>query len=93
VATGVTKAGTPKENWVDGISGATLTSRGVSNMIQFWLGDQGYKPYLDTLRKESGQTVENSDAKAAQSTKPATQTAQPNTELAAKLPAANGKEA
>lgn len=93
VATGVTKAGTPKENWVDGISGATLTGRGVSNMIQFWLGDQGYKPYLDALRKESGQTVENSDAKAAQSTKPATQTAQPNTELAAKLPAANGKEA
>lgn len=93
VATGVTKAGTPKENWVDGISGATLTGRGVSNMIQFWLGDQGYKPYLDALRKESGQTVDNTDGQAAQSTKPATQTAQPNTELAAKLPAANGKEA
>lgn len=58
VATGVTKAGNPKDNWVDGISGATLTSRGVSNMIQFWLGEQGYKPYLDHLRQESGQTLD-----------------------------------
>ena len=61
VATGVTKAGNPKDNWVDGISGATLTSRGVSNMIQFWLGEQGYKPYLDLLREESGQTIDNAD--------------------------------
>ena len=89
VATGVTKAGNPKENWVDGISGATLTSRGVSNMIQFWLGEQGYKPYLDTLREKSGQTVEDADTQANQP-KPA---AQLETELAAKLPVANGKEA
>lgn len=81
VATGVSKAGTPRENWVDGISGATLTGRGVSNMIQFWLGEQGYKPYLDALREESGQTIDNADVQAAQST----------TELAA--PVANGKEA
>ncbi|KRU22002.1 Na(+)-translocating NADH-quinone reductase subunit C [Psychrobacter piscatorii] len=89
VATGVTKAGNSKENWVDGISGATLTSRGVSNMIQFWLGEQGYKPYLDMLREQSGQTLDNADTQASQS-KPA---AQPNTELAATLPVANGKEA
>lgn len=88
VATGVTKAGTPRENWVDGISGATLTGRGVSNMIQFWLGEQGYKPYLDTLREESGQTIDNADVQAAQSD---SQIAQPATELAA--PVANGKEA
>ena len=90
VATGVTKAGTPKENWVDGISGATLTGRGVSNMIQFWLGEQGYKPYLDTLRKESGQTIDNAADTQASQSKPA---AQPKTELAATLPVANGKEA
>ncbi|WP_394213291.1 Na(+)-translocating NADH-quinone reductase subunit C [Psychrobacter piscatorii] len=89
VATGVTKAGNSKDNWVDGISGATLTSRGVSNMIQFWLGEQGYKPYLDMLRKQSGQTLDNADTQASQS-KPA---AQPKTELAATLPVANGKEA
>lgn len=89
VATGVTKAGTPKDNWVDGISGATLTSRGVSNMIQFWLGEQGYKPYLDTLREQSGQTIDNAETQASQSTS----ATQPKTELAAKLPVANGKEA
>ncbi len=89
VATGVTKAGTPKENWVDGISGATLTSRGVSNMVQFWLGDQGYKPYLDMLRKESGQTIDNADKQANQSKS----AAQPNSELAASSSVANGKEA
>ncbi|MGP5216973.1 Na(+)-translocating NADH-quinone reductase subunit C [Psychrobacter celer] len=87
VATGVTKAGTPKDNWVDGISGATLTGRGVNNMIQFWLGEQGYKPYLDKLRQDSGQTIDNADTQASQ----ATLTAEPNTELAA--PVANGKEA
>ncbi|WP_199508097.1 MULTISPECIES: Na(+)-translocating NADH-quinone reductase subunit C [unclassified Psychrobacter] len=64
VATGVTKAGTPRENYVDGISGATLTSRGVSNMVQFWLGEQGYKPFLDQLRKQSGQTLDGADATA-----------------------------
>lgn len=89
VATGVTKAGNPKDNWVDGISGATLTSRGVSNMIQFWLGEQGYKPYLDMLREESGQTIDEADTQANQSKS----SAQPKTELAAKLPVANGKEA
>ncbi len=90
VATGVTKAGNPKENWVDGISGATLTSRGVSNMIQFWLGDLGYKPYLDTLRKESGQTIDNAETQAQLSDD---KVAQPTTELAALSPVVNGKEA
>ncbi|WP_440464474.1 Na(+)-translocating NADH-quinone reductase subunit C [Psychrobacter sp. ASPA161_6] len=93
VATGVTKAGNPKDNWVDGISGATLTSRGVSNMIQFWLGEQGYKPYLDLLRKQNGKTLDSVDAQASQSIQPDNKSAQPTTELAATLPVANGKEA
>lgn len=88
VATGVTKAGNPKENWVDGISGATLTSRGVSNMIQFWLGEQGYKPYLDHVREQSGQTIDTAKTQALSS-----DTAQPTTELAAQAPVVNGKEA
>ena len=36
---------------VDGLSGATLTSRGVTYLVQFWLGDQGFGPYLKTYRK------------------------------------------
>ncbi|PLW82204.1 Na(+)-translocating NADH-quinone reductase subunit C [Kineobactrum sediminis] len=35
---------------VDGLSGATLTSRGVSQLVQFWLGERGYKPFLNNLK-------------------------------------------
>ncbi len=35
---------------VDGISGATLTGKGVTNTIRFWLGDNGYGPFLKKLR-------------------------------------------
>ena len=34
---------------VDGLSGATLTSNGVSNMIAYWLGDDGYGPVLGSI--------------------------------------------
>lgn len=34
---------------VDGLSGATLTSNGVSNMIAYWLGDEGYGPVLGSI--------------------------------------------
>ncbi len=36
---------------VDGLSGATLTSRGVDNLIQYWLGDAGYGPALRQLQE------------------------------------------
>ncbi|WP_439107079.1 Na(+)-translocating NADH-quinone reductase subunit C [Congregibacter sp.] len=35
---------------VDGLSGATLTSRGVTNLIDFWLGDDGFAPFLTNLK-------------------------------------------
>ncbi len=35
---------------VDGLAGATLTSRGVSNLIQYWMGDEGFAAYLNTIR-------------------------------------------
>ncbi|MCK5551203.1 MAG: FMN-binding protein, partial [Hyphomicrobiaceae bacterium] len=37
---------------VDGLSGATLTSRGVSNLLQYWLGDDGFKPYFKKFKEE-----------------------------------------
>jgi Na+-transporting NADH:ubiquinone oxidoreductase subunit C len=37
---------------VDGLAGATLTSRGVTNLLNFWLGEEGYAPYLARLRDE-----------------------------------------
>ncbi len=36
---------------VDGLSGATLTCNGVTHLVQFWLGDEGYGPYLDRQRE------------------------------------------
>lgn len=37
---------------VDGLSGATLTSRGVENMLLYWLGEQGFAGYLNKIRQE-----------------------------------------
>ncbi len=34
---------------VDGLSGATITSRGVSNLAQYWLSEQGFGKYLEQL--------------------------------------------
>jgi Na+-transporting NADH:ubiquinone oxidoreductase subunit C len=39
---------------VDGISGATLTARGVSNLLTYWLGENGYQPLLLGLKKSGG---------------------------------------
>jgi Na+-transporting NADH:ubiquinone oxidoreductase subunit C len=39
---------------VDGLAGATLTSDGVTNMLHFWLGEQGFGPFLDNMRKRAG---------------------------------------
>jgi Na+-transporting NADH:ubiquinone oxidoreductase subunit C len=39
---------------VDGLSGATLTARGVSHLVQFWLGDEGFGPYLERFREQGG---------------------------------------
>lgn len=36
---------------IDGMAGATLTGRGVTNMLAFWLGGQGYGPYLRGLEQ------------------------------------------
>ena len=35
---------------VDGISGATRTSDGVTNMLRFWLGEYGFGPFLERFR-------------------------------------------
>jgi Na+-transporting NADH:ubiquinone oxidoreductase subunit C len=38
---------------VDGLSGATITSRGVSNMIKYWFSDSGYANLFSELDYES----------------------------------------
>lgn len=46
-------AGDP-EYQVDGLAGATLTGNGVTNMLHYWLGEDGYGPYLARLWEERG---------------------------------------
>ncbi|MDR3087653.1 MAG: Na(+)-translocating NADH-quinone reductase subunit C [Azoarcus sp.] len=36
---------------VDALAGATLTSKGVNHLLTFWLGEQGFGPYLEKLRQ------------------------------------------
>jgi Na+-transporting NADH:ubiquinone oxidoreductase subunit C len=35
---------------VDGLSGATMTSNGVTNLVRFWVGEDGYGPFLARVR-------------------------------------------
>jgi len=44
-----------KNQKIDGLSGATLTTRGVNNLVKYWLGanGEGYAAFFDNLRKES----------------------------------------
>lgn len=48
---------TQGENWqpalyaVDALAGASLTSRGVNNLLQFWFGEEGYEKFLTNLKE------------------------------------------
>lgn len=58
-ATGVSRIGLAKNvdaskpdavHQVDALSGATLTSNGVTNLVRFWTGELGYQKFLATVR-------------------------------------------
>ncbi|MDA0978524.1 MAG: Na(+)-translocating NADH-quinone reductase subunit C [Proteobacteria bacterium] len=38
------------EHKIDGLSGATLTSQGVENIIAYWMGEDGFGPILKDIR-------------------------------------------
>ena len=48
----VAKTAPPAGNdyFIDALSGATLTSRGVDNLVRFWMGDRGFGPFLKNLK-------------------------------------------
>ena len=47
---GAVDPGSPNAPWeVDGLAGATLTARGVTNLVQFWLGENGFESFLNNL--------------------------------------------
>jgi len=50
VVKGPAEAGNPYQ--VDGLSGATLTSRGVDNLVRFWVGDNAFGGLLTKLKSQ-----------------------------------------
>lgn len=53
-ALGVAKGPAPQENLylVDGITGATITSIGVHNLVRYWVSEAAFGPYLERLKRE-----------------------------------------
>jgi Na+-transporting NADH:ubiquinone oxidoreductase subunit C len=46
-----------KHYQIDGLSGATLTTKGVNNLMEFWFGEHGFKPFFSEQKiAESGQS-------------------------------------
>lgn len=41
---------------IDGLSGATLTGRGVSQLVRYWTGPHGFGPYLKNIQKLEGES-------------------------------------
>ena len=39
---------------VDGLSGATFTTRGVQNLVNFWTGELGFGPTIQKLKLANG---------------------------------------
>ena len=47
VIKGIVDRSSPKSKYqIDGLSGSTITTRGVDNLVKFWLGEQGYGPFF-----------------------------------------------
>jgi len=38
------------ESQIDGLAGATLTTRGVDKLVKYWLGEQGFQPLISYLK-------------------------------------------
>jgi Na+-transporting NADH:ubiquinone oxidoreductase subunit C len=55
VGTGIVVRDGPEAPYqVDGMTGATWTGNGVTNLLHYWLGDHGFGPYLRKLRQGEG---------------------------------------
>ncbi|MEQ6917201.1 Na(+)-translocating NADH-quinone reductase subunit C [Halomonas aquatica] len=62
------KGGASSETEVDALSGASLTSNGVSNMLQFWLSPAGFGEYLAKFREGLAQSDVQGAATASDDT-------------------------
>jgi Na+-transporting NADH:ubiquinone oxidoreductase subunit C len=48
----VDKSSSNAKYQVDGLSGSTMTTRGVDHLVKFWFGENGYAPFITKLREE-----------------------------------------
>lgn len=59
----VTKGAVNEEYEVDAISGATITSNGVTYMMEYWFGENGFRPFLKKLAEGGSTSVSQSTAR------------------------------
>ncbi|MCL6414766.1 Na(+)-translocating NADH-quinone reductase subunit C [Aestuariirhabdus sp. Z084] len=48
--TGADRNSPDYDHQIDGLAGATLTTRGVENLVKFWLGENGFGSFLANLK-------------------------------------------
>lgn len=53
VVRGTVQPGPDAIHQVDGLSGATLTADGVTDLIRYWIGSHGFGPYLANVASEA----------------------------------------
>ena len=51
VVKGAASDGPEGVHQVDGLAGATLTARGVNNLVRYWVSEDGFGPFLKNLRE------------------------------------------
>ncbi len=58
----IVKGSAPKdaEHKIDGLSGATITSVGVENLVNYWFSDNGYKKYLNSFKQSQTGSMDDS---------------------------------
>lgn len=49
----VIKSAPKDDHSIDALSGATITSNGVTNAMNYWLGPEGFKPFIDRQKGAS----------------------------------------
>ena len=56
-------AGSNDEYAVDALSGATITSNGVTNLVHFWMGENGYGPYIAQQKDSPSKSAAEKETK------------------------------
>ena len=58
VIKGIVDQSSPAANHqIDGLSGSTITTRGVDHLVNYWLSDNGYGPFFDKQKGENHEQI------------------------------------